>query len=226
MHMNVPGVGKCYYRWIHKKKEDTLRVWLPQKYILPHELDGDQLDALAWKAASLFSKRFHLGVGILQLSSESYAFLATPAQERFFMEHGPVKMDTVTGGIAEIDNSEGEVEQEYSSRSEARVVASDLGIPGQMVIVERKTDDIKEWTRVFQDNFTAFLKADHELKEQNKKQWVEQHKFNEEVHQFMVAQSEFNQRTAATLMESHMRMLGQRQTKIDQFGETGTEYIQ
>ena len=184
-HDYVPGVGICHFSWIKSKTKSNLRIWLPEKYVLPHELKQDILDQVGWKVAKWFSKKYKVGLGILELVTDDYAFEATKEQTEFFNSHGVIRVDTVNGK-AMIDNSKSPtVEQEYTSRVEAKRVASDLELPGQIEELAKKDEDIAEWIRKFQNAFSRYMESSVEDKVIQRSRWKEQEKLNQMIDDFM-----------------------------------------
>jgi hypothetical protein len=215
-HDYVPGVGMCYFCWIKSKTKNNLRIWLPEKYVLPHELEQDVLDQVGWKVAKWFSKKYKVGIGILELITDDYAFEATKEQTEFFNNNGVIRVDTVNGK-AMIDNSKKpRVEQEYTSRVEAKRVASTLGLPGQIDEVAKKGQSIEDWVRQFTNQFTQFLKNSTEDKLIQRKRWEAQEKFNKIMEDFMKAQfiknSEYDE-----LLGARARFTAGKQTDLDTF---------
>lgn len=214
-HDHVPGVGNCYFGWNKSDVVSNLRIWLPEMYSMPHELEDTIIDQMAWKAARWFSKKYHVGISLLELSSESYAFEATKNQKDFFDKHGHLSVQT-NFGRAEIDHSKKPwIEQEYSSREEARRVASDLELPGQLELIERKGEDIKDWIASFQDNFSKFLKSENQNRIIQEKRWKAQTKFNSHVEEFMKTQEIKNTLFESALPKDQTRLFGTRQVKLD-----------
>lgn len=216
-HDHVPSVGNCYFGWNKSDNVSNLRIWLPEKYSLPHELEDPIIDQLGWRAAHWFSKKYHVGIGLLEICSESYAFEATKTQKEFVDHHGTLSIQTAFGK-AEIDESKKPwTEQEYSSRAEAKRVAKDLEFPGQLELLERKGDDVKEWIASFQDNFNNFLKLQNQNTIAQEKRWKEQSKFNMHVKKFMEQQDIKNNLFADALSKYQTRLFGTKQTKLDKY---------
>lgn len=216
-HDYVPGIGHCYFGWNKSRNVSNLRIWLPEKYSLPHELEDEFIDQLGWKAARWFSKKYHVGIGILELCSEGYAFEAKKDQKEFLREHGTISVKTVYGQASLDQSKKPWEEQEWSSRSEARRIASDLELPGQIEFLDRKSDDIKEWIATFQDNFSKFLQSEHKNRMVQEKRWKEQMKFNSQMKEFMEHQEVKNKLFEAALSEYQTKLFGTRQTKLDKY---------
>ena len=218
-HDYVPGIGNCYFGWNKSDKVSNLRIWVPEKYSLPHELEDSIIDQLGWRAARWFSKKYHVGIGLLELCSESYAFEAKKDQKEFVDEHGTISTKTIYGQ-AMIDQSKKPwTEQEYSSRDEAKRIASDLELPGQLELLERKGNTVEEWIAIFQDNFTKFLKSENQNRLIQEKRWKEQMKFNKDVKGFMEHQEIRNNLFEAALSQYQTKLSGTRQTKLDKYLE-------
>jgi len=173
-HDYVPGVGNCCFGWIKSREKNELRLWLPERYVLPHELHEDVLDELGWKAYKWFSKKNGIGVGLPMLLTEEYAFEAPKSHVEFFERHGALKVGT-SNGKAMIDKSKKPwVEEEYTSRDEASLVASELGVPGAVLGLEEKVDKVERWVKELQDSFLKFVEV-------QQKQWDEQLSLNRQL---------------------------------------------
>lgn len=216
-HDYVPGIGNCYFGWNKSNKVSNLRMWLPEKYSMPHELADPIIDQLGWKTARWFSKKYHVGIGLLEICSESYAFEATKTQKEFVDKHGTISTKTIYGQATIDQSKKSWTEQEYSSREEARRVASDLEFPGQLELLEREGEDVKEWVATFQDNFTKFLKSESTNRIVQEKRWKEQMKFNKDVREFMEHQDLKNRMFEAALSKDQTRLFGTRQIKLDKY---------
>jgi len=219
-HDHVPGIGSCYFSWILSKEKNELRIRLPEKYLLPHEIEDKVLDNIGWKAARWFSKRYHIGVGLLRRCSGDYAFEATKQQKEFVEANGTVKIITPTGGVAMLDQSKKPwTEQEFSRIEEARIVADDLAIPGHIELLKREGSDIKQWIATLQDNFSKFMELQHKNQIIHEKQWTEQKSFNQHVSNFMEQQDIKNEMFSMALADGQTKLFGARQIKLDHFIE-------
>ena len=219
-HDYVPGVGTCYFGWNKSSNVSNLRIWLPEKYSLPHELEDKVIDKMAWDASRWFSTKYRVGIGLLEVSSESYAFEATKSQKEYFNKYGQISTETAYGKASVDESKEPWVEQEYTNRAEARRVASDLEYPGQIEFVAREGEDVKDWIATFQDNFSKYLELDNKNKILQEKRWSEQTNFNAQVKEFMENSEERNKLSEAS---KQTLLFKTEQLKLDKYLESDSD---
>lgn len=187
----VPNIGQTSFRWIKSKNKSDLVIFLPEQYSLPYEIKAENkiIEDKAWQAATWFSKNAHrlkkdekakrcrIGLGTLKPYRKTwYGFEATSKQKEYYYKHGPITIDTPTGGKASIDGSKKPdyIEQEYTEINEAKIIADDLSLPGHIANLKRDTKDLKEWILAFQDKFSKFLERDEKKWGLQEKRWEKQ----------------------------------------------------
>ncbi len=195
----VPGVGSVSFRWIKSKNKNFIVIFLPEKYLLPYELEAEDkiLKEMAGKAATWFSinayklkrnkkaKRNRIGIGPLsRYRATHYAYMTTPKQKKYFDKHGTVIVDTASGGKAGIDSSKKPfVEQEYTNLEDAKVI-NELKKPGHFVVLKNDIQDIKEiMKKLLEENKKKF-----DLQEER---WKEQKRFNYMIMEIVPWRKEF-----------------------------------
>lgn len=197
----VKEVGDVSFKWIHTTNKDTLFVYLPMYYFLPHEVQAGKADQilvdLAWKGFKHFIKKYHVGVERLmeQVGTYHRAEIASEKHRKYLKKFGTLEIETPNGKIM-LDDSMGDGGEIEADNDEDILlyneVRGDLMKPavivemkdnintlsGQLSEVKKKTKEHENFLKDFTYTFTQYL-------DQDKKKWETQQEFNETVKEYM-----------------------------------------
>jgi DNA-binding transcriptional ArsR family regulator len=198
----VKNVGDVSYKWIHTNTKDTLMIYLPMLYFLPHELDETNTDHIltdyAWKATKHFVRKYHVGVErFLEIVGKYHVALpATKKQQEYLKQNGTLEIPTPNGkimlddsmkdgGEVEADNIKdiklySEVREDLLKPAEIYAIKDNINtLASQLSNVKEKTQTHENFLKDFTATFTQYL-------EQDKNKWQTQKEFNESVKEYMV----------------------------------------
>jgi DNA-binding transcriptional ArsR family regulator len=197
----VKGIGDVSYKWIHTKNKDTLIVYLPMMYLLPHEAKEENIDQIltdyGWQAFKHFIKKYHVGVERLMepVGKRHVAYPATEKQKQFIDKFGTIEVETPNGKMMIDDSMDDGGEVEADNINDIKLyneVREDLLKPNmiykmqedisnledKMANINKKTESHDNFLKQFTENFHKYL-------DQEQKKWEEQKKFNKTVLEYM-----------------------------------------
>lgn len=197
----IKDIGDVSYKWIHSNEKDTLIVYLPMMYFLPHEVDEGKTDQLltnyAWQALKHFIRKYDVGVERLleKIGKYHVALPASKKQKEYLQQHGTIEIPTPNGKIMLDDSMKDGGEVEADNIKDIKLyneVREDLLKPveivnikdnintlsGQLSNIKKKTEEHENFLKSFTSTFTQYL-------EQDKKKWEKQQEFNEIIKEYM-----------------------------------------
>lgn len=197
--VHIKEIGDVSYKWIRTKNKNTLTIYLPTLYVLPHELDHIEkvIDDYVWKAFRYFVKNFHVGIDRIPEKVGKYhiAYPASEKQKKYIQEQGTLTIPTPHGKMMIDDSMNDGGEVETDNIRDAKLyneVREDLLKPQLIKNMEedigmiysktrqhgKKTETLEEFTKRFADHFSHYM-------EHEQRRWEEQKHFNEQVVKYM-----------------------------------------
>jgi len=156
---SLKSINVTFLRKVTKKSDDIV-IYMPEKYLLEHELDIAQnvLEQYIWDARKWFQRKFkaYLGMPIQYRDMEIAREITDPGVKQVLKSEGMVKVDTATGHAVADESKKGYPEREFTT---VEAVKADLHMPDRVLQLEKMMQTMMESQQRLTENMEKMLDA-------------------------------------------------------------------